>query len=145
MKRILLILTTFFLFCSLCYAGDVYVSGYTRKDGTYVAPYHRSSSNNTVRDNYSYEGNTNPYTGNVGHNQYRNNPTSEYYQPSYQPQQRSNNYNTTNNYQYNQSSVSIGQTQTVYVNGQTYQVTSQSDGSYVAKDSYGKTYRIDGN
>jgi hypothetical protein len=36
------------------HAKDVYVKGYTRKDGTYVAPHVRSSPNSTVLDNYSY-------------------------------------------------------------------------------------------
>ena len=43
-----------------------YVKGYTRKDGTYVAPHYRSNPNNTQRDNYSTYGNTNPYTGKRG-------------------------------------------------------------------------------
>jgi hypothetical protein len=149
------------LFVSLCYAGDVSVKGYYRKDGTYVAPYHRSSPDNTVKNNYDYKGNTNPYTGEEGHNYYRSNPTSEYYQPSYQPQQRSYNYDTNSNYQYNQRpqtysqpnyqynqnnqpSSYTGQTQTIYSNGQAYQVTPQSDGSAIIRDSYGNTYRYEG-
>lgn len=79
MKKILLALTMVLLSASLVYAG--WVNGYTRKDGTYVSGYNRSDSNNTVRDNYSYKGNTNPYTGKEGTNHYRNNPTSEYYDP----------------------------------------------------------------
>lgn len=47
-------------------ANADYVNGYYRKDGTYVAPYHRSSPNNTQRDNYSTYGNYNPYTGQQG-------------------------------------------------------------------------------
>lgn len=43
-----------------------YVNGYTRKDGTYVAPHYRSNPNSTQRDNYSTYGNTNPYTGKTG-------------------------------------------------------------------------------
>lgn len=50
-------------------SADVYVHGYTRSNGTYVAPYHRSSPNSTTLDNYSTQGNTNPYTGSTG---YRN-------------------------------------------------------------------------
>lgn len=46
--------------------GDVYVRGYKRSDGTYVAPHYRSSPNSTTRDNYSSFGNTNPYTGKSG-------------------------------------------------------------------------------
>jgi len=43
--------------------ADQYVHGYTRSNGTVVQPYYRSSPNNTVRDNFSYKGNVNPYTG----------------------------------------------------------------------------------
>lgn len=44
----------------------VHVNGYTRKDGTYVAPHMRSSPNGTTADNYSTKGNVNPYTGEPG-------------------------------------------------------------------------------
>jgi hypothetical protein len=42
------------------------VSGYTRKDGTYVAPSHATDPNGTKNDNYSTKGNVNPYTGKAG-------------------------------------------------------------------------------
>ena len=41
-------------------AGDHYVSGYTRKDGTVVSGYHATDSNGTKNDNYSTRGNVNP-------------------------------------------------------------------------------------
>jgi hypothetical protein len=47
-------------------AKDVHVKGYTRKDGTYVAPYTRTAPNKTRNDNYSTQGNVNPYTGQRG-------------------------------------------------------------------------------
>jgi hypothetical protein len=46
--------------------ADQYVNGYTRSDGTYVAPHFRSSPNNVQYDNYSTKGNTNIYTGERG-------------------------------------------------------------------------------
>jgi hypothetical protein len=46
--------------------ADQYVKGYVRSDGTYVAPHMRSSPNSTQSDNYSTQGNTNPYTGQQG-------------------------------------------------------------------------------
>lgn len=52
MKRILFVLGVFFLLCSFCYAGDVYVKGYYRKDGTYVRPHHRSSPDGDLSNNY---------------------------------------------------------------------------------------------
>lgn len=42
------------------------VNGYMRKNGTYVQPYQRSSPNSTTLDNWSTQGNTNPYTGKRG-------------------------------------------------------------------------------
>lgn len=77
-KYIVLCLLSVFLLSSIAFAST-YVNGYTRSDGTYVNGYYRSSPNYTVRDNYSYYGNTNPYTGATGDNYYRNNKTSEYY------------------------------------------------------------------
>ena len=59
-----------------------YVNGYTRSNGTYVHGYNRSDSDSTVTNNYSYAGNTNPYTGAVGHNYYRHSPSSQYYDGS---------------------------------------------------------------
>ena len=46
--------------------ADTYVNGYYRADGTYVQPYVRSDSNSTNWDNYSTQGNSNPYTGSEG-------------------------------------------------------------------------------
>lgn len=42
------------------------VSGYTRKDGTYVAPSHATNPNGTRLDNWSTKGNVNPHTGKEG-------------------------------------------------------------------------------
>ena len=46
--------------------ADTYVEGYYRSDGSYVAPHYRSDPNHTKRDNWSTEGNYNPYTGERG-------------------------------------------------------------------------------
>jgi hypothetical protein len=59
--------------------AQVYVDGYTRRDGTYVQGHYRSSPNHTVQDNYSHRGNTNPYTGQTGTSYDRQSPSSEYY------------------------------------------------------------------
>lgn len=42
--------------------ADQYVSGYTRGNGTYVAPYWRSSPDNSYNNNWSVSPNVNPYT-----------------------------------------------------------------------------------
>lgn len=54
------------LFLATSAIADVYVKGYTRKDGTYVAPHYRSDPNGSVYDNWSTKGNVNPYTGKKG-------------------------------------------------------------------------------
>lgn len=46
--------------------ADSKVKGYYKKDGMYVAPYHRTGANGSTSDNYSHQGNTNPYTGQPG-------------------------------------------------------------------------------
>lgn len=57
------------LLCSaLAYtADDVYVKGYTKSNGTYVAPHYRSAPDSTINNNWSTEGNVNPYTGKEGY------------------------------------------------------------------------------
>jgi hypothetical protein len=47
-------------------SGAVSVRGYTRADGTYVAPHMRSAPNGTAADNWRTKGNVNPYTGAAG-------------------------------------------------------------------------------
>lgn len=54
-----------FLACSSAFA-DNSVRGHIRKDGSYVAPHHRTDPNSTRRDNYSTQGNINPYNGQTG-------------------------------------------------------------------------------
>lgn len=46
--------------------AQVHVHGYTKKDGTYVAPHYRSSPDSSKLNNWSTKGNVNPYTGQVG-------------------------------------------------------------------------------
>ena len=65
MKTLALTLLVIFSTVSLSIAGE-YVSGYTKKDGTYVNGYYRSSKDNSTFNNYSTKGNTNPYTGKKG-------------------------------------------------------------------------------
>jgi hypothetical protein len=75
---ILSILLSTFVYSSAAFA-DQYVRGYTRKDGTYVQGHMRSDPDSTVTNNYSFSGNTNPYTGSVGTNRYVNDRTSPYF------------------------------------------------------------------
>lgn len=72
--------------------AQVRVKGYTRKDGTYVAPHYRSSPNSSKYDNYSTKGNYNPYTGKAGsvdpYRQPYEAPAYSYTAPIYAPPSR---------------------------------------------------------
>ena len=74
------------LMLTLCVApvfAQTYVGPHTRKDGTYVEGHYRSQPNGTKLDNYSTQGNSNPFTGQQG-------TVNPYQQPTYQaprPQQ----------------------------------------------------------
>lgn len=43
------------------------VRGYTKRNGSYVAPHYKSSPNSSKWDNWSSKGNYNPYTGKKGY------------------------------------------------------------------------------
>jgi hypothetical protein len=55
-----------FLFISPLATADTWVNGYVRRDGTYVQGHYRQESNSTNLDNYSTQGNVNPYSGEQG-------------------------------------------------------------------------------
>lgn len=61
-----------FALLALCLSSaaiaDTYVKGHVTKNGTYVEPHYRSDANGSKFDNYSTQGNSNPYTGQQGHN-----------------------------------------------------------------------------
>lgn len=83
MKRLLIVTAIAISVPSLVSAE--YVSGYYRQDGTYVQPHHRSTPDGNYSNNYSSQGNSNPYTGQQG--------TVTYQQ--YQTQRQQNNtYNS---------------------------------------------------
>lgn len=47
-------------------AQDTWVDGYTRSNGTYVQGHYRSRPDGNAFNNYSSQGNVNPYTGQSG-------------------------------------------------------------------------------
>ena len=70
----LLAVTAFGVLCiapNMAAFANVNVRGYYRQNGTYVDSHIRTSPNNTIRDNWSTWGNTNPYTGQKGYKRYR--------------------------------------------------------------------------
>jgi len=83
MKKLLMVIMVVGLMVTT--AGSAFagwVSGYTRNNGTYVAPYNRSNPNGTVTGNWSFKGNSNPYTGRTGTNSFSSSPSSPYYKGS---------------------------------------------------------------
>lgn len=71
------------------------VKGHYRSDGTYVQPHHRSDANSTKLDNYSTQGNYNPYNGKSGTvDPYKPTQSNPYGSPYNQPrtQQRRSGY-----------------------------------------------------
>lgn len=64
-------------------SAQVSVNGYTKKDGTYVAPHQRTAPDSTTQNNYSTKGNVNPYTGKEGTVEPK--PTQGYIMPPPQP------------------------------------------------------------
>ncbi|MBB4266287.1 hypothetical protein [Roseospira visakhapatnamensis] len=63
------------------FADSIYVEGYTRSDGTYVAPHYRSAPDRTPYNNWSTRGNVNPYTGQAG----TRSPYPDLYRPYQSP------------------------------------------------------------
>ncbi len=77
MKTIIFAIGALALCWSAAEAGGV--RGYYRSSGGYVVPHYRSNPDRTVTNNYTFRGNTNPYTGSTGTNRYTHDRTSPYY------------------------------------------------------------------
>lgn len=71
-------------FAALPVLAQQQVDGYTRKDGTYVAPHYRTTPDNTRANNYGSQGNVNPYTGQQGTRDPYAPPPNPYGQPQRQ-------------------------------------------------------------
>lgn len=69
---------------ALSAGAQVFVQPYVRSDGTYVPGHMRSAPDHNPYNNYSSQGNVNPYTGQAG----TVNPYLQPAQPIYQQQQR---------------------------------------------------------
>lgn len=75
-----IILLLFIFFATSALAGQVRVKGHYRKDGTYVQPHYRTSPDRNKQNNWSTQGNTNPYTGKAGtKNPYKTPKSKKYF------------------------------------------------------------------
>ena len=89
-----LLIALFALSFSSAALADTYVKGYSKKDGTYVQPHYRSSSDSNKFNNYSTQGNSNPYTGQQG-------TSNPYAMPEIKPYSPPPTYNYSNPYNNN--------------------------------------------
>jgi len=60
--KAIIVVLCFTFFATLAMAGSTTVRGYTRKNGTYVESYQRTTPDSSRTNNYSYPGNYNPNT-----------------------------------------------------------------------------------
>ena len=66
MKRIAMVLVVAALASTAMAQRTVQVDGHVRKDGTYVPPHYRTAPDSSRMNNWSSQGNANPYTGQQG-------------------------------------------------------------------------------
>ena len=79
MKQTIAVLVVLFAGCGFASAqGFHYNQGGFRKDGTYVPGHYQTNPNKTPFDNWSTQGNRNPFTGQPG-------TVNPYKPPTYQP------------------------------------------------------------
>lgn len=65
-QRILMLLVGVAIAAPAMAQSSHYVRGYTTKNGTYVAPHYQTNPDSSRLNNWSTQGNVNPYTGKVG-------------------------------------------------------------------------------
>jgi hypothetical protein len=63
---VVIVILQFVLAVGLHGAGTHTVKGYTKKDGTYVAPHRQTNPDSSKLNNWSTKGNINPDTGKKG-------------------------------------------------------------------------------
>lgn len=66
-KKLTILLALIFCFWTTCSIAHVTVKGYTKKNGGYVMPHHRTQPDKNFHNNWSTKGNTNTYTGKKGY------------------------------------------------------------------------------
>lgn len=65
MKRVIYLIAALSLLWASIAGAQVWVRPHIRKDGTYVPGHYRSRPDASPYNNWSYPGNTNPYTGEI--------------------------------------------------------------------------------
>lgn len=142
MRTILIFLT---LLMTLQSFAQVKVKGYYRKDGTYVKPHYRSNPDGNPYNNWSYPGNTNPYTGKTATGNpdtylknYYNRSSSSSSSSTYS--YPSTTYSTPSNSSYNSSSSSYYSS--YYVTASSLNVRSGPSSNYTVVGSLSKADNV---
>lgn len=81
MKKLFFLIAFLFITVLSFAQSQVWVSGYTRSNGTYVSGHYRTAPDYTVNNNWTTEGNVNPHTGKVGTLPRSSSYSSTYYEP----------------------------------------------------------------
>ncbi|MGM0629207.1 MAG: hypothetical protein ACQESA_02170 [Patescibacteria group bacterium] len=89
--------------------ADVWIDGYYRDSGSWVESHYRSEPDGNPFNNWSYPGNTNPYTGETAdgnaetylENHYNSDSGYSNYNQNYNSYDRSRRYDRYNSYDYN--------------------------------------------
>jgi len=130
MKRVIGVLLLMLAFI-LQVNAQVKVKGYYRKDGTYVQPHYRSKPDGNPYNNWSYPGNTNPYTGKTA----TGNPDT--YLKNYYNRSGTNSSNNSNYYPNSSTTSSYDR----YNNSTTYNRYSNSS-YYGSSNNSSSTYYV---
>jgi hypothetical protein len=144
MKNLFFLIVLFFTTALSFAQSQVWVSGYTRSNGTYVQGHYRTAPDYTRNNNWTTQGNVNPHTGKAGTLPRSSSYSNVYYKPT-----STYSYNrtyTTPTYTYTSTSYTptysntyttptYSSTNTLYTGsrGGTYYVNSNGNRTYVRR------------
>lgn len=134
MKKAFLFIVFLFAAANSFAQTSTYVLGYTNSNGTYVQGHYRTAPNTTTLDNYSTQGNYNPYTGNYGTKPVQEYRPSSTYSSSYTSPSYSSSSSTYSTPVYSPSTYSSQSYSTpVYTGprGGTYYINSNGNKTYI--------------
>lgn len=133
MKKAFLFIVFLFAAANSFAQSTVYVQGYTKSNGTYVQGHYRTTPNSTTLDNYSTQGNYNPYTGSYGTKPVQEYRPSSTYSSSYTSPSTYSSSSTYTTPVYTPSTYSTPSYTPVYTGprGGTYYINSNGNKTYV--------------
>lgn len=132
MKNLFFLIVLFFTTALSFAQSQVWVSGYTRSNGTYVQGHYRTAPDYTRNNNWTTQGNVNPHTGKVGTLPRSSSYSNVYYTPT---------STYSNNYSYSTPTYTYPTTYTpTYTNTTNTLYTGPRGGTYYINSNGNKTY-----